>query len=72
MFLSDVETDPWSEAGMKEVVSKSDRLIVTRGELGANEHNHDGVQPIPVLKVCALECACLFACLDEEQLFWLS
>ena len=37
VFLSDVESDPWSEEDFAKVVSSSDRLLITRGDKGATE-----------------------------------
>ena len=37
MFLSDVESDPWSSEDLTKVVSSSDRLLITKGEKGAEE-----------------------------------
>lgn len=38
MFLSDVESDPWSETDFEQVKSVSDRLLVTMGEKGCTEY----------------------------------
>lgn len=37
VFLSDVETDPWAEGTLANL-SRQARIIVTRGEQGADEH----------------------------------
>lgn len=37
MFLSDVETNPWSQDNLSEVIKKCERLIITRGSDGAEE-----------------------------------
>lgn len=51
VFLSDVETDLWTESHFREVVDGSDRLIVTRGDKGAVEYRQNGTWSIPVEKV---------------------
>ncbi|GMH40601.1 hypothetical protein BSKO_08505 [Bryopsis sp. KO-2023] len=55
VFLSDVETDPWPKADLNRVVNGSDRLVVTRGEHGADEYTREGVRTIPAAKVDSVE-----------------
>jgi len=37
VFLSDIESDPWSHEDLMKVVSSSDRVLITKGEKGAEE-----------------------------------
>ena len=37
VFLSDVESDPWSEEELTAIVSSCDRLLITKGDKGAEE-----------------------------------
>eukprot|EP00210_Caulerpa_lentillifera_P009702 g9256.t2 len=52
IFLSDVESDPWSADELREVVESSDRVLVTRGEKGALELTKpNNTLHIPIIKV---------------------
>lgn len=51
VFLSDVETDPWTESSLQGVIDGSDRLIVTRGDKGALEYRQNDTRSIPAEKV---------------------
>ncbi|EFJ49500.1 hypothetical protein VOLCADRAFT_89754 [Volvox carteri f. nagariensis] len=51
LFLSDVETDPWSEDWLGLVVSRAERVIITRGSQGATEYNDTGVHTIDIVPV---------------------
>lgn len=57
LFLSDVETDTWSEAQLQGVVSRAARVIITQGDKGAlllQGNSSSGAAKIPVVKVrCA-------------------
>lgn len=37
VFLSDVESDPWSREDLMKVVTSSDRVLITKGDKGAEE-----------------------------------
>jgi fructose-1-phosphate kinase PfkB-like protein len=54
LFLSDVETDTWSQQQLDAVAGSCDRVIITLGEKGALLlHNGSSSTPqhIPVVKV---------------------
>ncbi|GIL71499.1 hypothetical protein Vretimale_2635 [Volvox reticuliferus] len=51
LFLSDVETEPWSEDWLGLVVSSAERVIITRGSQGATEYNDTGVHAVDVVPV---------------------
>jgi hypothetical protein len=47
IFLSDVETSKWSPANLQTVVSRSDRVVVTRGTAGATIYRDDQRIEVP-------------------------
>ncbi|GFR40112.1 hypothetical protein Agub_g666 [Astrephomene gubernaculifera] len=51
LFLSDVETDLWSEDWLGLVVAAAERVLITRGSQGATEYNETGVHAIDVVPV---------------------
>ncbi|PNH05104.1 hypothetical protein TSOC_008665 [Tetrabaena socialis] len=51
LFLSDVETEPWSEDWLGLVVRSSERVLITRGSLGATEYNETGVHAVNIVPV---------------------
>lgn len=51
LFLSDVETDTWSEQQIQDVTAASGRVIVTLGEKGAILHENGNISKIPVTQV---------------------
>lgn len=51
LFLSDVETDPWSEDWLGLVVAAAERVLITRGSQGATEYNATGVHPVGIVHV---------------------
>ena len=51
MFLSDVETDVWADGTLANLTQQSARWLVTRGELGADEHTAAGMLHLPPHKV---------------------
>ena len=52
VFLSDVETDVWADGTLANLTQQSARWLVTRGELGADEHTAAGMLHLPPHKVC--------------------
>jgi hypothetical protein len=56
IFLSDVETDPWTDEQLRGTVSRCRRLIVTRGAKGVSsyEHNQDETH-VPARKIKAID-----------------
>lgn len=60
LFLSDVETDTWSQKQLEDVTSSCDRVIVTLGEKGARlmVNGSSSYTHIPVVKVRACISAC--------------
>jgi hypothetical protein len=55
VFLSDVETDAWPEGTVQAVAAASARLVVTKGEHGADELSPGGtVSRIPTTPVAAV------------------
>ncbi len=53
LFLSDVETDPWSEDWLGLVVAAAERVLITRGSQGATEYNATGVHSVGIVHVGA-------------------
>lgn len=51
VFLSDVETDTWSEDWLGLVVALAERVVITRGSQGATEYNDTGVHSIDIVPV---------------------
>lgn len=51
LFLSDVETDTWSEEQILDVTAASGRVIITLGEKGAVLHENGIISRIPVTPV---------------------
>ncbi|KAG2427032.1 hypothetical protein HYH02_014678 [Chlamydomonas schloesseri] len=51
LFLSDVETEPWSEDWLGLVVGSAERVLITRGSAGATEYNDTGVHDIHIVPV---------------------
>ena len=51
VFLSDVETDVWPQGTVANLTQQSARWLITRGEHGADEVSHKGMQSLPPYKV---------------------
>lgn len=47
VFLSDVETDTWAAGDIQHIVHQTARVVVTKGEKGADEYRSDGKYEIP-------------------------
>lgn len=63
VFLSDVETDPWSEGTLANMSTKCTRVLVTRGDQGADEYVqgqrvHHAAYHVCVFQMCCLLCVC--------------
>ena len=56
VFLSDVETDPWTEEQFHDVVARCRRLIITRGAKGVSAYAHDSPDVhVPAQKIKAVD-----------------
>ena len=53
LFLSDVETDAWPAGAVERVAAKAARVLVTRGDKGADEYAPGAPRPrrIPAVKI---------------------
>lgn len=51
VFLSDVETDVWSNGTVADLSRQSAKWLVTRGEAGADEFSQGLMQHLPPHKV---------------------
>ncbi len=73
LFLSDVETDTWSEQEIQDVTAASGRVIVTLGEKGAVLHEDGNISRIPVTQVWMYKCmdVWIYGCMHVQVDVWM-
>lgn len=72
LFLSDVETDAWPPGAILSVAAASARVLVTRGDKGADEYAPGAAAPrhLPPVKVRRRRCRACLWCLVCCALRW--